>query len=573
MANKDMEKKESLDIIYVLQNSDTEMRIQTIEELRKNPFEADIIAVLSRLLLEDASRSVRWRIAELFRQNGSKAKPLLSALIKASVDEDHWVRWHAIKAIREITTISERVLALTNTLSLDENPSIRSFSANELGRIGSKAKEAESSLIDALLNDKEASVRSYAAKALGQIGSDSQSLISGLVHTLETDNIEIQAQAIESLGRVGLSKPTLISSLIRKMESQDLNIRILGAIALAKIGVGTKNVVLVLIEALEDQRLYLKAWNALLQILKEGQNRWTVLLKSICPKLLNQIIPESIAQGVLPSIGLKVWDWKAQIHFPEKYPPYTWSDKGVHHSWETHKYNRTQCSYDTINQVCIHSDWFPNIHLIAVAQLILFRIPDWSLEEAPATIEGEQVGFILQSGGKVIELDGMRHLIEPYKTDRIDFLFSQDLRMIQYLMFAGISAQIPPGERRAQEIKGSEIWSVFTSRMKRILLTYELEDVSDTEWFCEEGWQTSRYGLRYERRYIDIQECIRKLFFLVRSDYGKKLKRQVAELVTPLLNELELTFWFVGLKEYPDVVLRTVLPPNLADEVQSYNAN
>jgi HEAT repeat protein len=79
---------------------------------------------------------------------------------------DDW-RW---KVRRVLSRFGARgVPALVDALSAGEDPTIRHFAADSLGRLGSEALEASEALRRAALHDEDPSVRETAAVALDAV--------------------------------------------------------------------------------------------------------------------------------------------------------------------------------------------------------------------------------------------------------------------------------------------------------------------------------------------------------------------------------------------------------------------
>ena len=79
---------------------------------------------------------------------------------------DDW-RW---KARRVLSRFGARTVpALMEALSLGEDPTIRRFAADALGRLGPEARDAVGTLRHAAWHDEDASVREAAAAALNAV--------------------------------------------------------------------------------------------------------------------------------------------------------------------------------------------------------------------------------------------------------------------------------------------------------------------------------------------------------------------------------------------------------------------
>jgi HEAT repeat protein len=93
------------------------------------------------------------------RARGSAVREVLTAPESA----DDW-RW---KARRVLSRFGSRAIpALVEALRVGEDPTIRRFAADSLGRLGSEARGASEALRHAAWHDEDPSVREAAAAAL-----------------------------------------------------------------------------------------------------------------------------------------------------------------------------------------------------------------------------------------------------------------------------------------------------------------------------------------------------------------------------------------------------------------------
>ena len=84
----------------------------------------------------------------------------------APESSDDW-RW---KARRVLSRFGPRAIpALVEALSIGEDPTIRRFAADSLGRLGPEARDAVGALRHAAWHDEDSSVREAAAAALDAV--------------------------------------------------------------------------------------------------------------------------------------------------------------------------------------------------------------------------------------------------------------------------------------------------------------------------------------------------------------------------------------------------------------------
>ena len=85
-----------------------------------------------------------------------------------------------------------------------EDPLFRRQAARALGKIGEKAEESVSSLVDVLENDTEPKVRGSAAIALGKIGKKTELSVPALIKALDDEEVIVSSVAAEALVSIAL---------------------------------------------------------------------------------------------------------------------------------------------------------------------------------------------------------------------------------------------------------------------------------------------------------------------------------------------------------------------------------
>ena len=104
---------------------------------------------------------------------GRRRRPLVAPPLGALQQGDLWglppeVRW---KGLRALWRLGERAVPTLTQALRDEDPAVREFAADALGRIGPAAEAAVPELLRAIAGDFDSSVRQAAARALAAIGS------------------------------------------------------------------------------------------------------------------------------------------------------------------------------------------------------------------------------------------------------------------------------------------------------------------------------------------------------------------------------------------------------------------
>jgi len=102
------------------------------------------------------------------------------------------------------------VIDLAEGLRAEKDTEVKREGANALGRYGSLAKAAVSSLTT-LLNDPDAQVREYAALGLGRIGAESKASADDLLKLLNAKELQVRRAAVFALGRVEADDKTKVA--------------------------------------------------------------------------------------------------------------------------------------------------------------------------------------------------------------------------------------------------------------------------------------------------------------------------------------------------------------------------
>ena len=146
--------------------------------------------------------------------------------------------------------LKQRIQRLLSQLTVpDVNDRI--YAAQELGEIGSAAKDAVPSLIKALKDEDEV-VRICAAEALRRIG-ELKAQVSTLIELLKGTNKYVCALAAETLGKIGRAAKKAVPELREVLKDKEEKVRRAAANALAGIGQAAKKAIPDLVETLKDK--------------------------------------------------------------------------------------------------------------------------------------------------------------------------------------------------------------------------------------------------------------------------------------------------------------------------------
>jgi len=194
-------------VLDVLKGPDPELRGRAQETLRRlgPATPADVPAYAAAL--RDASPELRIYAAEQLAGLGQQAKSELVFLRVLSLDENPSVQEAARKAV---TRIEEDLLASLVKGLRDKSAAVRGKSAQQIAEMGSNAKAALPSLVEALA-DNNSAVRLAVIDVFLAIGPDA---ILVLGEALRDKNPQVRLTAINALGRMGPDARFVLPELI-----------------------------------------------------------------------------------------------------------------------------------------------------------------------------------------------------------------------------------------------------------------------------------------------------------------------------------------------------------------------
>ncbi|MEK7583698.1 MAG: HEAT repeat domain-containing protein [Patescibacteria group bacterium] len=496
-----------------LTSPNTDERIAALEYLWYSPRVAHpYLPLIATMLVQDSDKAVRWRAAEVLRINRSNSTRSMDSLFRALGDEQYYVRLHARWALRELSEPEHTEAILAQLLRWNSNERVRLDAIRELSSLGTMAHETQRIIEHALQHDEYLDVREKAAAALGASRHE---------------------------------KGSVIQLLMRFLADPALPVRVAAACSLAAKDFVNEKVVSTLLSALDDPCRAAQAWSMLIRCCDLEPSLVESMIKSLHPDDLHRFKYETLARGILPTVGMKIWHKEMPIEIPSRSGPpadgsypWIWEDLGVFHSWKGHGMSRQRTGY----QVCVHGDWFPDIHLIPIVQMICFhKGAEAAIVQSPMHLEGCNIGFLAQGGGTIERLDGMREFADKRPNERIDFAhgFIKDLRTTQLLMFAGLSRYVPPSVRFSATTRAAEAWDSFVSSVRMTFARYSLRKLTGTSWYGLRGRRSVRYGYRHERPFTHIAQSLEQLASTLHHPRGSTLRDEITSLVEKTTSELE----------------------------------
>jgi hypothetical protein len=549
-------------LISTLDDGRRTIRWRAAELLRHVEVDRKLIPTIAQILIASPCKHVRWRLAELLRQSGARSPQALTAILHGSSSKDHWVQWHSLDVLRTSYNVTD-LLALLTSIPVQQDSKLQLVLFQELCRC--HPPDLILSVIEESFRlDSDQHFKTIVVNGLRRRGVASI-YVDPILHALDSSHLMLRASAAQTLGYTSPT-PAVIQGLEQRVENDVPLVAMWAATSLIRLGHASAASVKLLLPYLTGGSHGLIAWNAITMAIQQDET-YADILSTHNRERLFALMVEAIAQGVLPTIGIKHWTAAVPVAFPARNSSNRSTDIGVYHSWESHARRRYQDHHHSMIQVCLHADWFPGIHLIWVADYILRSGDLWDFRKSPASIDRREVGFLLQGGGNLGELDGMRTLRTPKKSERIDFLLATNSRIIQYLVFAGLCAYNRFTEPTPSDSSAARIWATFASAMRDILFKFDLEELAAEEWFLSTAWHSSHYLARYERSYAHIRPGLIRLGeAITSSDTG--LRESVDHLVATSVIKIESALWFQGLGKYPDRLLRIFALDSMLSAIQ-----
>ena len=155
--------------------------------------------------------------------DGSSAAPALAQALKE--DPNPYVRRAAAITLSEIKPDPAVVMpALLKGLD-EKGTDVPWFSAEALGKLGSKAKEAVPVLLAILKNSSSSSYDlSSAARALGEIGASAESAVPVLMSLMSHQDLGVRRDAIRAIGGIGQHPDSSVPALAKALTDPDVRV-------------------------------------------------------------------------------------------------------------------------------------------------------------------------------------------------------------------------------------------------------------------------------------------------------------------------------------------------------------
>ena len=247
-------KVSSLALQRSLKDEDAEVRVSAAGALVR--IDRTTIPTVMPVLLETLKEK-DWRLrcgtvsllGEL-GEEGVNAIPALEALLKEKQTMPYEVERCVLQSLRKIGKAA--VPALADALRHDDML-IRSWAAEELGRLGIEARAAVPMLASAMndKNDKSDLVNSSVAQALGEIGPDAKAAVPALAQYLKRKDRHYRLWAAKALGKVGAADAH--ETLLAALQDTDLGVLCEAAKALSLARYNPSKTIPILVGLLEHE--------------------------------------------------------------------------------------------------------------------------------------------------------------------------------------------------------------------------------------------------------------------------------------------------------------------------------
>jgi HEAT repeat protein len=177
------------------------------------PEAEDALPHLISMMRDEKHTGVVVNVSDALWQIGPGNKFILSDWLEKSKDPDAYVRLYAAFALGYYTPQKSRlneVVAALISATQDQDHTVRWMAIKGLHRLGPMAADAVPALIKILRNKKD-SLRRFAAGALGSIGPDAATAVPALLDLLyHAEDYTTYIQTAIALGRLGpIIKPVL----------------------------------------------------------------------------------------------------------------------------------------------------------------------------------------------------------------------------------------------------------------------------------------------------------------------------------------------------------------------------
>jgi HEAT repeat protein len=185
----------------------------------------ETVAAVAKLL---GHKDVRVRLGAVYVLESleTAAAPAAVSVVKATADEDPFVRWGAARVLgRMAPRQAEAVVPALAKLLKDDNRDVLVTALAALERYGPAAKDAVPALGEVVKGDGDAGVRLAAIKALLAVGTDARKARSELRAVLVGGDASVRAAAARALGRLGATEPESKEALRKALTDSDAGVR------------------------------------------------------------------------------------------------------------------------------------------------------------------------------------------------------------------------------------------------------------------------------------------------------------------------------------------------------------
>jgi HEAT repeat protein len=176
--------------------------------------------------LRDTTYQVRLEAIMTMISIGRPNDPILYSAVKKAledrlVDRDQTVKVWAYAALMAMEdSVDKKHLQATIKFLTHKEAKVRTNAARALGSLGTRAKGAESALVDTL-GDKEATVVGAAAWALTQMEGLSGGSRAALLGALKSPDAAVRGAVVQSLGHSGIKARAAVPALVELLQDKD----------------------------------------------------------------------------------------------------------------------------------------------------------------------------------------------------------------------------------------------------------------------------------------------------------------------------------------------------------------
>jgi HEAT repeat protein len=210
-----------------------------LDELLPRLVKGETVTAVAKSL---GHKDVRVRLGAIYVLESleTAAAPAVGAVVKATTDENPFVRWGAARVLGRMAPreTSAVVPALAKLLK-DENRDVFVTALAALERYGPNAKDAVPALGEVVKGDADASLRLAAIQALLAVGTDARKASGELRDALAAADAPVRAAAARALGRLGAPEPATKDALRKALADSDATVREAASEALLR-GSGSK---------------------------------------------------------------------------------------------------------------------------------------------------------------------------------------------------------------------------------------------------------------------------------------------------------------------------------------------